>query len=924
MQMRLKIFSLAMCIIVSLSTYSQNFSLSGRINDTTVRVFLPDASIVLLRQQDSMLVRWTWTDSSGKFSIPGMAPGKYILLVSYPGYAHYVDTLTVRERIDLGTISVSSRVVILQEVVVGQRISAIRIKGDTTEYAANSFKVHANASVEDLLKRLPGIQVDRLGNITAQGQKVKRVLVDGEEFFGSDPTLVTQNLTADMVEKVQVFDKKSDQSAFTGINDGVKDKTINVKLKASKKSGIFGKISGAAGADGYYEEQGMINKFADKLKAAAYGLSSNTGVAGLAFKDQQSYGDAGASGARIGEGGGLYISISNDDDGINSWSGAYTGRGFPSVHTGGAHFSNKWHQDKNAVNANYKLLALNIGGKSDGEFVNRVPGDYTFGSQTEKYNGRSVRNNFNAAYEIQLSSTSSVKITADGSASEKEYTTLSAGGLRSSDNAFLNRSDKNTTGHSEDQFFSGGVLWRKKFKKIGRTFSLNVRNNYNSLESNGYLFTRVHFAGSSTSDSTDQYKETYGTVSNIDARLTYTEPISKATSIVFNYGIAFNDAKSTRNSFEKASGGHTYTILNIENSNDYGYRQLAHRPGITVNYSRLKWLVNAGSSVAFTEYRQEDHYSNTLLDRHFVNLNPRATARYSVSAQTQVSVEYSGSTVQPSIQQLQPVQVNDDPLNTFIGSPNLRPAFRSNYRLSFTDNKDVSQRFITGSLGYSSTANAIISNVETDLTTGLSTISYINADGARSASAHISYDFTIQKPDINLSVIADGNFSRYAMQVNKVRVDNNSASYVVGIYAGKTKENKYDVRIDLSSGYYTAATDFRNISTVSYRTYSVHPLINVFMKGKIRMQTDLDYTIRRGTKFFTEDISRVLWSASITKKMLKKENLQLKLSLTDILNQNVSIDRNIIGSTLSQTLSEIPARIFLITATWNFNRQIQK
>jgi len=215
------------------------------------------------------------------------------VLATYPSYADYVDELEVKDTaaVRLPPIGMVLKSKLLEAVVVSNK-GAIHIKGDTTEFNADSFHTQAGATVEDLLKRLPGIQVDKNGKITAQGETVQKVLVDGEEFFGDDPTLVTQNLRADMVDKVQVFDKKSDQATFTGIDDGQKTKTINLKLKDSKKNGYFGRLTAGEGTDGFYDYQLMANYFRQKTKLAAYGIISNTGKTGLTWNERDNYGQS--------------------------------------------------------------------------------------------------------------------------------------------------------------------------------------------------------------------------------------------------------------------------------------------------------------------------------------------------------------------------------------------------------------------------------------------------------------------------------------------------------------------------------------------------------------------------------------------------------------------------------------------------------
>src|SRR5450432_2173948 len=254
--------------------FSQNAVIKGAVTDTSSRENLPNAVISILRAKDSVLYTFTRSNAQGRFSLAHLAAGKFILLVTYPRYADYVEQLTLTDSssITFGKIALILKAKLLEEVVIRQKISAIKIKGDTTEFTADSFHVQANATVEELLKKLPGIQVDKNGKITAQGETVQKILVDGEEFFGDDPTLVTQNLRADMIDKVQVFDKKSDQAAFTGIDDGEKTKTINLKLKDNKKNGYFGKANVGGGTNGYHDNQVMFNDFKGKRKFAFYGI----------------------------------------------------------------------------------------------------------------------------------------------------------------------------------------------------------------------------------------------------------------------------------------------------------------------------------------------------------------------------------------------------------------------------------------------------------------------------------------------------------------------------------------------------------------------------------------------------------------------------------------------------------------------------
>ncbi|HMH33634.1 MAG TPA: carboxypeptidase-like regulatory domain-containing protein, partial [Puia sp.] len=392
-------------------------SISGNVRDTAEKKAISYSTILLLQKSDSIMVKFTRSDANGHFTLSHIPKGKFLVLISYPKYADYVDELEVKDSsdIDLHSVSLILKSQLLQEVVVTGNREAIRIKGDTTEFKADSFKVQQGATVEELLKKLPGIQVDKNGKITAQGETVQKVLVDGEEFFGDDPTLVTQNLRADMVDKVQLYDKKSDQSNFTGIDDGQKTKTINLKLKDDKKNGYFGKLDAGVASDGYYNYQAMFNLFKKKKKIAAYGIASNTGKTGLNWRENNSYGQSFANNVDYDENMGYFTwSGSQQEDDLDSWSGQYEGQGFPKVLTAGVHFNNKWSDDRQSINGNYKILQLDVNGNSQTNSQYILPDTLYFNNERKTFSNQILRNRLSGIYEMQFDSTSSIKINADG------------------------------------------------------------------------------------------------------------------------------------------------------------------------------------------------------------------------------------------------------------------------------------------------------------------------------------------------------------------------------------------------------------------------------------------------------------------------------------------------------------------------------
>ncbi len=311
---RLTMLAFILFVAISNGFSQEPGSVKGTVTDTLNKQNLSNAVVAVLRAKDSVLVKFTRTSKEGNFDLPNLIAGKYIVMVSYPAYADYVDVINITTGItDLGKIPVITKATLLQEVIVKQTIGSIRMKGDTTEYKADSFKVSANADVQELLRKMPGIQVNSKGEITAQGERVQKVLVDGEEFFSDDPAVVTKNLRADAVDKVQSFDKKSDQAVFTGIDDGQKIKTLNLTLKEDKKKGYFGKAEAGGDFDKYGYGKLLANSFKGKRKISGYLTTDNTKFESLNWNENQNYGGNSNMTTEVTDDGGIMMWGSGDE-----------------------------------------------------------------------------------------------------------------------------------------------------------------------------------------------------------------------------------------------------------------------------------------------------------------------------------------------------------------------------------------------------------------------------------------------------------------------------------------------------------------------------------------------------------------------------------------------------------------------------------
>jgi hypothetical protein len=896
--------------------------IKGKIKDTLDGKILSNSAVMLLRPSDSILVQYTRTDKEGNFTLKNIPPGRYLLLVTYPSYADYVDQLEVKDTAAtlLPPIALVLKSKLLEEVVVNGSKAAIRIKGDTIEFKADSFHTQAGASVEDLLKKLPGIQIDRNGKITAQGQTVQKVLVDGEEFFGDDPTLVTQNLRADMVDKVQLFDKKSDQSEFTGIDDGKRAKTLNLKLKDSKKNGYFGNVIAEGGTEGYYNTQAMVNFFKKKQKLAAYGILSNTGKTGLNWQERDNYGQSILGAADYDENSGNFV-VNMPANDLDTWDGRYSGQGLPSVKTGGLHYNDKWNDDRLSVNGNYKIIQLGVNGSSSTNSQYILPDTLYYNNERQTFHNQILRNSLDGSFEFKFDSTSSIKIMADGGTDHKTTASNVFSEALASDSSLVNQNTRTSTDITDSRTVNSNLLWRKKLPKKGRTLSVNLRENYTHNSSSGYLnsVTNFYSKGDFARDSLiDQYKNYHTENTLLDSKITYTEPLSNISFLSANYGISVSNSQSDRSSFNKAGNG-KYSELDSLYSNNYQFNVFTQQGGLTYILVKKKLRFNAGTNIGFTSFHQRDLHTDTTAQRKFVNWYPQASLSYSPANQTRLQLGYSGYTAQPGLEQLQPIRTNEDPLNITVGNPGLKPSFGNRLSLSLNDYKIFSERSIWVDLSYGFTQNSF-SNSSTVDSSGRRITQAINVNGNHSINASISYGFKWKGPDLNIGVSTDLNNNRSVSMVNDLLNTTNSGNYQFRLSFSKSKEKKYDLSLRASTTYTQSRSSINTGVSTDYWTYAIDPSVDLFLPLHFQVHADGDINLRQKTSVFPTNNNVTLLNAWIGRKFLKNDALLLKASGNDLLNQNIGFSRTANSNFITQNTYNTIRRYFMLSIVWNFSK----
>jgi hypothetical protein len=900
---------------------AQNVAVKGTVSDTLSNKNLSNAVVVLLKSKDSTLYQFRRTDDKGAFVFNSVAAGKYLMMVTYPKFADYADQLEVAGTPkDLGVIALTLKSQLLDAVVIRQNV-AVRMKGDTIEYKADSFHVAEGSSVKDLLRKMPGLQVDRNGQITAQGEKVNKVLVDGEEFFSDDPAVVIENLRADAIDKVQSYDKKSDQAEFTGVDDGSRSKTLNLVLKEDKKQGVMGKIVLGGGTEERYSSQAMLNYFKGKKKLSVYGIASNTGVTGLGFQDRNQFGQGmNLDDGSVEMGAGFIMITSSGDDLGDDWSSEFYGEGIPSAQKAGIHFSNKWNEDKLGFNGNFSLKNQKVDAQGNSLYKYLLPDSAYYSKENHSSNTSQIQKLLNTTYDLKLDSLSSLRFKFNAMMSENQNGSATNTETDDEDLRVVNTNHRTNASNSDNKTFLGSLLWRQKFNKKGRTVSVSASYKNADAQSTGYLYSETAYFDANAQpyrkDTTDQYKTNHGLNTNISSKLVYTEPAGSRGTLELNY--TFNNLvnSSNRKSFNKTGTG-KYDQPDPLLTNQYELGYTMNSAGVQYQYNGKSLTATLGSNVGVSGYSQRDATGEEIRNMQYTNLFPTARINYKLSAQKTLRFNYSGAPQSPSLEQIQPVRENTNPLFITVGNPLLKQAFRHSVSLGFNDFKMLSGRSIFLNASFNMQANSIVSSQTIE--NGITTQQYVNADGNYNMVLFGFYNTKIGKGNNRLGFNVGMDKSRNVNFINGIKNSNNTTGFTFGPEFNTYKEDHYDLQLVPRFSYNNT------ISTVSkrqtnYWTQEHTARFNYFFSKRFQVGTDIDFYFRQKTDAFSGDNNHSIWNANVQYKIFKNRNGVFKLEMFDILNQKVGFERDINSNYIYEKHYNTLGQYALLTFTWNFTK----
>jgi hypothetical protein len=899
-------------------------NITGSVTDTTDKKQVSNVVIAILKPVDSTLIKFTRTDKEGKFALKNVPEGKYILMMTHPAYADLLDDITLTDKgLELNNLAVLPKIKLMQDLIIKSG-GSMRIHGDTTIFTADSFKVSANANVEELLKKLPGIQVDKDGKIKAMGETVEKVLVDGEEFFGDDPGMAVKNLRADAVKEVQVFDKKSDQAEFTGIDDGKTKKTINLKLKDDRKKGYFGKIdlSGGLNKDfgDRYNNNILLSSFKGKRKISGYFLNGNTGQDGLNWQDNDKFG------------GEDNFSISADDDGgLNfNWQGGNsddepyvdTQNGMVKNNNVGLQYSNKWNEDKQNISFSPKYNYQDYLNTKRTFTQTQVADSFFNENALENIHVKKETFKLKAIYDIKIDSLNSLKLTGKLNAYNTESQSYRTSTNTAQSGKINNTSLRDLNTNSDKLAYTGTLLFKHKFKKLRRTFSLNAE--WNVLNNNSTSFLKsdneIYTDGViSFSQILDQQKDYDKSTKQFLAKAVYTEPLSKKYSLELDYEVSIGNGKNnqTTYSFSPISGKYDEHVDSLSNSFDQ--RITVNKPGFKINYNYKKLKFNIGSGVGLTSFDLMDQTFGKDYKRNYTNFFPNANLTYAYKSGHNLRFYYNGNTTQPRIDQLQLLRDNNDYFNQYLGNPLLKPSFSNNFNINHQSYDFIKDFYLYQGLNFTQTSNAITDSRIINSSTGKTISQPVNTDGNFNFNFYGGGGFKLKKLNIRVDLGPNAGYNHSTEIINGLNNVSKNLNAGFRIYLNKAKDKAYDITLNNNFNYNSNSTQQYN-TKIKYNTNETGLNATYYLKKVWSLQSDFNYFVRQKTPQFQNNLSNKLWNARL-QRTFKKDEYTFYFSVRDILNQNTGIERNFYSNTLSEVRNDRLKRYWMLGFTWNFKNK---
>jgi uncharacterized membrane protein YgcG len=926
------VFFLSLLLIGHL-TVAQNAKIFGKIYDSESNSPLPAANLTLINTVDTTQKLFAESNTTGVFFFAATQGAKYKIRIVFIGYNTVItDVVVDKPFINLGIIKLQHNSVSLKSVNIEGEETRVQQIGDTTQYNAGGYKTRSDASAEDLVTKMPGITVTN-GTVKVQNENVQQVLIDGKPFFGEDPSIALKSLPAEVIDKIQVFDKLSDQSQFTGFDDGNSAKTINIITKSGKNNGQFGKVYAGYGTDDRYLAGGYVNYFKDDTRLSLIGMSNDINQQN--FSSQDLLGIQGSSGRRGGNfSGGMFPGGGNS----GSFSGGGSNNflvnqqsGITKTNSIGANYTDKWGSKIN-VTASY--FFNNSDNNNDTKLSrNYILNPYTGllydennSSQSNNYNHR-----FNARLEYNVDSLNSFIFTPKLYVQTNNGSNI-ANGSYYKESELLSNSSNNYSSQNSGYTSTNNFLYRHKFQKKGRTVSVNIEADVNEKTGNGLLASSdSSYIPSNLDTLTDQKAVSSTSGYTLGSTIAYTEPIGASSQLQINYSPSLTKSISDNRLFNRDSITGQYNQLDTAYSNKFNNDYLTQKSGISYRLHMSKLNFSIGVNYQYAELKGNEVFPESgTVNRYYSNLLPNAMFSYRFTKTSNLRINYRSSTTAPTIAQLQNVVDNSNPMLLTVGNPDLKQqniqTVFGNYSKTNVAKGRTFMVFLFASYTNNYIGNSVIhafkdTIIDNDvhLNQGAQLSKLVNLDKSLNLRSFFTYGFPLNFIKCNLNIHTGFQYNTIPGLVDGVNNYTQTYNISQGLVLSSNISENIDFTISYTANYNITENQLEKSGNNNYFSHTALAKLNwIIWKGFFIGGDATQYLYKGLTQNYNQKF--ILFDPYIGKKLFKNQSGEIKIMAYDILKQNSSISRTVTESYIDDSQTSMLQRYFMLMFTYNIKK----
>ena len=867
---------------------------------------IEQATVRLLNVKDSAMVRGVVSARNGSFTLKNVKKGSYLLHITFIGYDPLYQPLQItgkKNPVNVGKLELSDGAIELGEAVVIGKAPEVTVRNDTVEYNADSYKVTEGSVLEDLLKKMPGVEVDSEGKITVNGKEVKKVMVDGKEFFSDDPKVASKNLPAKMIDKLQVLDKKSDMAQMTGFDDGEEETVINLTVKPGMKQGWFGNAYGGYGSKDRYEGNAMVNRFVNNDQITFMGGANNTNNMGFSDLASTMFSGMGGGGGRRG--------------------GFGAGSGITSSGNAGLNFSKEFKPDKLTLGGNTRYSHSDNDARSKSDRQNILPGDSSSYDNSEAMS-RTKSDNFGVDFRLEWKPDTMTQLIFRPSFSFSHSMNDNFSDATTLDNERDTVNTNKSSNYSESNGYNlnASIDFSRKLNNKGRVFSATLSGGNSDSYSDGMnrsdivYFNQTDALKNSIIDQRSRY-DNKGF--NYRAYVSWVEPIGHNNFIQATYSISQRKQEALKNVYNQDADG-IYNVLDSAYSQSYRNNFISQRASLSFKSQRAKFNYTIGLNLDPSYSSSENFVGDTTLSkitRKVVNLSPMAQFNYMFDKRTNLRIMYNGRTSQPSMTQLQPVADISDPTNITIGNPDLNPRYTNNVFIRFQQFTPEKQRAFMIMANGSYIINDIVSYTSYNQETGVKTTTYKNVNGNYSGNVRMMLNTPLKNKKFSINSMTMASFANSNGYINEEK--NTNRNLILSERGGIDFRSSYlDLGVNGNIRYNATSNSLQKENNQNTFNYGAGGYTTIYLPLNFKIESDVNWSTNSGYGDGFKQ-NEVLWHASASKSFLKNNQGTLRFKIYDILQQRSNISRSITASYIQDSEYNTLGSYFMVHFIYRFS-----